>query len=114
VIGDSKVRPRLDETFKQDEHMGIYAQFYNFETDEKTKKPSGSIEYEITKAGSNEKVLEFSEDLNAIPGSSAQQVTVEKLLPLKSLAPGQYQLKMKVTDRIRNQVLTPAATFTVT
>ena len=114
VIGDSKVRPRLDETFKQDEHMGIYAQFYNFETDEKTKKPSGSIEYEITKAGSNEKVLEFSEDLNAIPGSSAQQVAVEKLLPLKSLGPGQYQLKMKVTDRVRNQVLTPAATFTVT
>lgn len=114
VIGDSKVRPRLDETFKRDEHLGIYAQFYNFEPDEKTNKPNGSIEYEITKTGSNEKILEFSEDLNAIPGSSAQQVTVEKLLPLKSLAPGQYQLKMKVTDRVRNQVLTPQATFTVT
>jgi GWxTD domain-containing protein len=114
VIGDSKVRPRLSETFKREERLGIYAQFYNFGADEKTNKPSGSIEYEITKTGSNEKVLEFSEDVNSIPGASAQQVTIEKLLPLKSLAPGVYNLKMKVTDKNRNQVLTPAATFTVT
>ncbi len=46
-------------------------------------------------------------------GASAQQVTVEKLLPLASLEPGQYTLKMKVTDNISKTVLTPSATFTV-
>ena len=30
VIGDSKVRPRVDDTFKRDEKMGIYFKFYNF------------------------------------------------------------------------------------
>jgi hypothetical protein len=35
------------------------------------------------------------------------------MLPLKGLAPGQYTLKMKVTDNKRNQTLTPSATFTV-
>ena len=39
---------------------------------------------------------------------------VEKLLPLKSLEPGKYTLKMKVVDKKRNQTLTPSATFTVT
>jgi len=39
---------------------------------------------------------------------------VEKLLPLQTLTPGQYTLKMKVTDKKRNQTLTPSATFTVT
>jgi len=51
VIGDSKVRPRLDETFHRNEKMGIYVQFYNFQADEKTGKPEGSIQYEILRNG---------------------------------------------------------------
>ena len=114
VIGDSKVRPRISETFSRSEKMGIYAQFYNFTPDAKTKKPDAQIQYEIYKSGSNQKVLDFTEDVSKIPGASAQQVTIEKLLPLQTLQPGQYTLKMKVTDKIKNQVLTPEATFTVT
>ncbi len=114
VIGDSKVRPRISETFSRSEKMGIYAQFYNFTPDAKTKKPDAQIQYEIYKNGSNQKVLDFTEDVSKIPGASAQQVTIEKLLPLQTLQPGQYTLKMKVTDKIKNQVLTPEATFTVT
>ncbi len=49
VIGDTKVRPRLSDTFERGEKLGIYAQFYNFTPDEKTKKPTASIEYEITR-----------------------------------------------------------------
>ena len=113
VIGDTKVRPRLNETFGRDEKLGIYQQFYNFGPDEKTKKPSGSVEYRIMKAGTEKPVLDYTEELSAIPGASAQQVTVEKLLPMASLEPGQYTLKMTVTDRTRNQVLTPTANFTV-
>ncbi len=114
VIGDSKVRPRISESFSRAEKMGIYAQFYNFAPDEKTKKPNASIEYQIVKNGTNQTVLDVTEDVNSIPGASAQQVTVEKLLPLQSLEPGQYTLKMKVTDKNKNTVVTPEAAFTVT
>jgi GWxTD domain-containing protein len=113
VIGDTKVRPRLNETFARNEKLGIYAQFYNFGPDEKTNKPNGSIQYEITKAGSDKAVLDYTEELKSIDGASSQQVTVEKLLPLQSLEPGQYTLKMKVVDKNRNQTLTPTANFTV-
>jgi GWxTD domain-containing protein len=113
VIGDTKVRPRLNDTFERAEKLGIYTQFYNFSPDEKTKKPNGSIEYDITKSGAKDPVLHYIEELNTIPGASSQQVTVEKLLPLQSLEPGQYTLKMKVTDNNNNQVLTPSANFTV-
>ena len=113
VIGDSKVRPRLDDTFRRDEKMGIYIQFYNFQADDKTGKPDGSIDYEIVRNGNNQKIFDLSEEVRSLPGAAAQQVTVEKLLPLRTLEPGQYTLKMKVTDRLRNQILTPSATFTV-
>lgn len=113
VIGDSKVRPRLNDTFRRDEKMGIYVQFYNFQGDEKTGKPDGSIQYEVVRNGNNEKIFDLNEDLKSLPGAAAQQVTVEKLLPLQTLEPGQYTLKMTVTDRLRKQTLTPSATFTV-
>jgi GWxTD domain-containing protein len=114
VIGTSKVRPRVNETFRRDEKLGIYLQLYNFQADEKTKKADGTIEYEIVRKDSNQKVFEFSEEVSSLPGGAAAQVVVEKLLPLKSLEPGQYILKMKVTDKKRNQILTPSAAFTVT
>lgn len=113
VIGSSKVRPRLSDAFKRDEKMGIYVQLYNFQPDEKTQKPSGTIEYEVVKRGDNSKVFEFTEDVGTIENASATQVTVEKVLPLASLEPGQYTLKMKVTDKNRNSTLTQAAQFTV-
>ena len=113
VIGTSKVRPRMDETFRRDEKLGIYMQLYNFEADEKTKKPEGTVEYVITKNGSDEKVFEFSEDVGTI-SRAASQVVIEKLLPLQTLQPGSYTLRMKVVDKKRNQTLTPSATFTVT
>jgi len=112
VIGGSKVRPRVGQTFTQDEKLGIYVQLYNFQPDEKTKKADGTIDYEIVKNGSNEKVFAYSEDVAAL-GGGASQTVVQKILPLNGLAPGQYTLKMKVFDKKRNQTLTPSATFTV-
>ena len=112
VIGTTKVRPRVTESFKRDEKMGIYLKLYNFEADEKTKKPQGEVVYEVTKVGAADKILEFKEELKA--GSSPTEVTIEQLLPLQSLQPGQYEIKIKVTDKLRNQTLTPSAKFTVT
>lgn len=112
VIGTSKVRPRMGESFRRDEKMGIFANFYNFSPDEKSKKPNGTIEYEIVNSA-NLKVLEFTEEVKDIVGASANQVTIEKLLPLQSLEPGRYTLRMKVTDKNSNQILTPSTIFTV-
>jgi GWxTD domain-containing protein len=115
VIGTAKVRPRVDDVFKRDEKMGIYFKIYNFGTAEGDNRvPSGEVTYEVIKNGTNEKIFEASEDVAKIPGASANQVTVEKLLPLNTLAPGQYTLRVKITDKNRNQVLTPSAQFTVT
>ena len=84
-----------------------------FEPDEKTQKPNGTIEYEVVKSGSNERIFDFVEELAQVPGAAATQVTVEKVLPLKNLDPGQYKLKIKVTDKNRNQTLAPEAVFTI-
>jgi len=113
VIGTTKVRPRLGESFKRNEKMGVYVQFYNFSPDEKTQKPNGTIQYEVTKDGTNEKVIDFTEDVTAVDGASANQVTIEKLLPLQSIEPGRYTLRLTATDRSRDQKVAASASFTV-
>ena len=113
AIGDSKVRPRIGSKFTKEEKLGVYIQFYNFGPDEKTQKPSGVIEYEIDKAGTNEKIANFTEELNTIPNASANQVIVEKQVGLSSFAPGNYVIKIKATDRNRNQTVEQQAPFTV-
>lgn len=114
VIGTSKVRPRMSESFSQAEKMGIYVALYNFEADEATKKPNGTVQYEIVNAANNEKVIEFTESITDIPNASPTSVTIEKLLPLANFAPGRYTLKLKVTDKLANQSLEQVANFTVT
>jgi hypothetical protein len=114
VIGGSKVRPRVGEVFKHDEKMGIYLKLYNLSADETTHKPVGQVEFEVLKKGSNEKIADLTEDLSQLEDASGSQVTIQKYFNLNSLAPGQYTIRLKVTDKLRNQVLTPSADFTVT
>jgi GWxTD domain-containing protein len=114
VIRSSKVRPRIGDVFKQGETMGIYTEFYNLGMDEKTKKPQGTIEYEVVNNADNKTVMTQTEDLVTIPNASAFLVTVEKKLPLKALPPGRYTLKLKIDDKLKNQSLSPSAQFTVT
>jgi hypothetical protein len=84
-----------------------------FRSDATTQKPSGSIEYEIDKAGSNEKVMGFSEDAGGIANASASQVSIEKMMPLRPLGPGAYTLKVTVTDKNGNQTVQQQANFAV-
>jgi GWxTD domain-containing protein len=113
AIGSNKVRPKLDETFKRTDTLGIYMQIYNFDMDEATRKPEGTITYEIVRNGSNEKVLDFTEEVSAIEGAAAAQTVIAKRLPLANLEPGEYTLQLKVVDKIGGETLTPSAKFKV-
>ncbi len=114
VIGSSKVRPRIDDSFKREEKMGIYMQIYNLGQSEETSRPEGNVTYQITRLDSPEELLlNFTEDVNSIRGASSRQVVIEKLLPLQSLEPGEYRLSLLVQDDIKNESLAPTATFKV-
>ncbi|MXY67687.1 MAG: GWxTD domain-containing protein [Acidobacteriia bacterium] len=114
VIGSSKVRPRIDDSFKRDEKMGIYMQIYNLGQSEETSRPEGNVTYQIARLDSPEELLlNFTEDVNSIRGASSRQVVIEKLLPLQSLEPGEYRLSLLVQDDIKNESLAPTATFKV-
>jgi GWxTD domain-containing protein len=110
VIGDLKVRPAVDEKFRRDERMGIYMQVYNLGIDETTHKADATIAYAIRRG--DEELFNFSET-NADLGETGQQLTLEKLLSLSDLEPGDYDLKITVTDKVSQQTLEPTASFRI-
>lgn len=112
TIGDIKIRPRPSAIFANNEKLGFYIQLYHFALDPVSHKPNGSIEYQVVNNYSQQTVLSYTEEVSDLPGATSQ-VVVEKLLPLISLTPGSYTLKLRVTDRNRNQTITPSADFTI-
>jgi GWxTD domain-containing protein len=110
VIGGTKVRPSVNQTFTRDQNLGIYMQVYNLALDAKTHKPSLDVEYQLLKDGKT--ILAQAEDAAKLKDAS-QQFTLEKQMPLKVLEPGKYTVQIKVTDKIKNQTVSPSTTFEV-
>ena len=102
VLGDSKVRPRIDGVFSRDEKMGIFFEVYGA-----GDAPNVSVEYLVSKAGSEKPLIDFTDEL------STPRLRVEKMLPLTQLDPGEYTLKAIVTDKNSGRTITPSAAFSV-
>lgn len=110
VLGSSKVRPRLDGDFTPNEKLGIYMQVYNLKPDEKTHKSSATFQFTVKKGDAQ--VMQFKETSEEMK-QTGEQVTIERLLPLATLAPGKYALEVIATDGHSNQSITRTAEFTV-
>lgn len=111
VLGSTKVRPKLDAEFHEDQAMGIYLQFYNLKTDEKTHKNSLSLDVKVTQG---QKTISHEVATGEQLKQNGEQVTFERLISPKALPPGKYKLEIQATDLLSNQMVSRSADFTVT
>jgi GWxTD domain-containing protein len=117
VIGTTKVRPRVASSdgkpilFKRNQKLNFWMQVYNLSVDEKTHKPSATIEYNVTDA-SNKAVIHTVESTDTM-GNVGDQVTLQKTLSAANLHPGLYKIEIKVNDKLSKQTVDPTATFAV-
>jgi GWxTD domain-containing protein len=118
IIGDTHITPRVPTgigvpvTFHRGQNLNFWMQVYNLGIDEKSKQNGATIEYEILDVGTNKAVLE-TQELTSKTNPNADQVTIEKSLPLASLQPGKYQVNIKVNDGITKQQIAESAPFIV-
>jgi 5-hydroxyisourate hydrolase-like protein (transthyretin family) len=80
--------------------------------DEKTNKPSATIEYNVVNAQTNKEVLTTQETTEAM-GNVGEQLTLEKSMALAKLEPGLYRVTVKVNDNISKQTNSNSARFQV-
>jgi GWxTD domain-containing protein len=116
VIGATKVRPRVSDggkpvIFKRNQKVNFWMQVYNLTVDEKTHKPSATIEYNVMDAN-NKPVIHTVESTETM-GNVGEQVTLQKTLSASNLQPGLYKIEIKVNDNVSKQSVDPSATFAV-
>jgi hypothetical protein len=119
VIGDTKVRPRVDSSdgrqpasFRRGQKVNIWMQVYNLGKDQKTNKPSASIEYDVVNVATKKSVVHAVETTEEL-GNIGDQITVQKAFPIAGMEPGIYQVTIKVDDKLAKQSIAPTAKFTV-
>src|SRR5580698_3372051 len=118
IIGNTYIRPRVTVnaatpvTFHRDQKLNFWMQVYNLGIDEKSKQNAATITYEIIDAASNKALLDTQESSKTMSANS-DQLTVEKSLPLASLQPGKYLVKVMVNDSVSKQEIAQSAPFTV-
>jgi GWxTD domain-containing protein len=110
VLGSSKVRPRLDADFTTADKLGIYWQIYNLKPDEKTHKSSAAFTYTVRKG--DQQIMQFKETSEDMK-QTGDQVTIERLLPLATLAPGKYTLEVSATDKLAQATISKSADFSI-
>jgi GWxTD domain-containing protein len=110
IIGDKKVIPNVAAKYKKGQEVGVYMQVYNSGIDQTTLRPSVDVEYVLIHNG--KEIVKQAEDWNGL-SDSGQRLTLARLLPTTQLPTGDYELKIRIKDRVSNQTLEPSGKFTI-
>lgn len=110
MIGQTKVIPNLTGLYHRGQPVGVYLEIYNAGIDQTTLRPSVDVEYVLSKDG--KEVGKQVEDWRGI-GGSGQRLTLARLLGMQALAPGDYEVTIRVKDGVSGQTLAQAAKFSI-
>ena len=108
VIGQTKVIPNMTGVYHRGQPVGVYLELYNAGIDQTTLRPSVDVEYALLKDGNE--LYKQVEDWRGI-GDSGQRLILARLVDTRDLAPGEYELTIRIHDRVSGQALAPAAKF---
>jgi GWxTD domain-containing protein len=117
VIGNTKVVPRVPATistpviFHRAQNLNFWMQVYNLGIGE-NKRNDATIEYQILDTATNKQILNTQESAEKL-NPNADQLTLEKTMPLASLEPGRYQVVIKVNDGVSKHSIAESAPFIV-
>ena len=112
IIGNAKVIPNLAGKYRKGEAVGFYLQVYNAKINETTLRPDVDVEYIVEKGG--KQILSQKEDWSGL-SDSGQRLTLARLLPTDNLETGEYQIKIRIKDKVGTEVRTlePKAKFRI-
>ncbi|PWT87485.1 MAG: GWxTD domain-containing protein [Blastocatellia bacterium] len=110
VIGTTKVIPNVAKSYHRGQPVGIYLQIYNAGVDQTTLRPSVDVEYVLTKDG--KETGKQTEDWRGM-SDSGQRLTLARLIDTSRLPAGEYEIQIRIRDRVTGQSLSPSEKFTV-
>jgi hypothetical protein len=118
IIGNTKLLPTVEATqatpasFKQNQSLNFWMQVYNLGIDDTSKKNSAVIHYQIIDLATNKPIFQKDEDTKLL-GATSDQLTLSKSVPLASVPPGKYQVKVSIDDSVSKQQIAQTVPFNV-
>ena len=110
VIGQTKVIPNVSGIYHRGAPLGVYMQIYNAGIDQTTLRPAIDVEYVLMKDG--KEVGKQPEDWQGM-SEGGQRLTLARLIDTQRLANGDYELMIRIRDKVSGQALAPSAKFTI-
>ncbi len=110
VIGQTKVIPNVSGIYHRGSPLGVYMQIYNAGIDQTTLRPAVDVEYVLMKDG--KEVGKQPENWEGM-SDAGQRLTLARLIDSQRLTPGEYELTIRIRDRVSGQSLMPSAKFTI-
>ena len=111
VIGQQKVIPNVAGIYRRGQPVGVYLQVYNAGVDQTTLRPSVDVDYVLSRDG--KEIGKQAEDWRGM-SDSGQRLTLARLIDTQQLVVGDYELAIRIRDKVSGQTLAPSAKFTVT
>jgi GWxTD domain-containing protein len=118
IIGNTKLHPAVQAnqatpaSFKQNQSLNFWMQVYNLGIDDASKKNSAVVHYQIIDMATNKPIFQKDEDSKVL-GASSDQLTLAKSVPLASVPPGKYQVKVSIDDSVSKQQIAETVPFNV-
>jgi len=109
-LNSYKVRPRLSKEFSSSDKLGIFVQLYNLKVDETLHRTDVSVAYRILK--DQQEVWHAVETADHLR-QGGEQLTIQRYLPVDSLAPGKYTIEVIAVDLLSRETIIRTADFTL-
>jgi Ni2+-binding GTPase involved in maturation of urease and hydrogenase len=110
VIGTAKVIPNVSGVYHRGQPVGVYLQIYNAGIDQTTLRPSVDVDYVLIKDG--KELGKSAEDWRGM-SDSGQRLTLARLIDTRALPAGEYEVAIRIRDRVTGQSLSPSQKFSV-
>ncbi|HEY2934058.1 MAG TPA: GWxTD domain-containing protein [Acidobacteriota bacterium] len=109
-LGDLKVVPRTEEMLRSADSLGFYLQVYNFGVDPKDQRPQLKAEYGLARRGAEP---ENWRDVTSLVKFAGPHCRIARMVSLSRLQPGEYEMRVRIRDKISGQSASALAPFRV-
>jgi GWxTD domain-containing protein len=118
VIGNTKMLPEVTANpaqpavYHKNQDLNFWMQVYNLGLNQASKKNGAVITYEIIDKATGKPIFTKQESSDKL-GSGSDEITLARSVPLTSVPPGKYSVKISVDDGVSKQEIAQTAPFTV-
>jgi GWxTD domain-containing protein len=109
VISRYKVRPLVKPEISRTTSLGIYQEIYAFEIDSQTNRPQMTALLQVFRKGQSAAVLNSPVSAEDLATRYIDRLLFAKVLQVSDLEPGEYIVRLSLTDNIRKETVVSEA-----